>query len=39
LALAITNVRTRAKFFASPDAEVLNKLFDDLGEGALFPVL
>jgi hypothetical protein len=31
--------RTRAKFFPSPDAEVLNKLFDDLGEGALFPVL
>jgi hypothetical protein len=30
--------RTRAKFFPSPDAEVLNKLFDELGEGAIFPL-
>lgn len=30
--------RTRAKFFESPDADVLEKLFDDLGRGAIFPV-
>jgi hypothetical protein len=30
--------RTRAKFFSSPDAEILNKLFDDLGKGGLFPL-
>jgi len=31
--------RTRAKFFPSPDAGVLNKLFEDLGQGGIFPVL
>lgn len=31
--------KTQAKFFPSPDAEVLNKLFEDLGKGAIFPVL
>lgn len=31
--------RTRAKFFSSPDAEILNKLFEDLGQGAIFPIL
>lgn len=30
--------RTRAIFFPSPDAEVLNKLFEDLGKGAMFPL-
>jgi len=30
--------RTRGKFFDSPDADILNKLFEDLGKGAIFPL-
>lgn len=31
--------RTQALFFSSPDAESLNKLFEELGQGTVFPIV